>query len=274
MIDAPRSSGMQLHVTSLPERTPRPRGLRVRRLAGRGRAVVVAGSAPRPSRSLPLSVQGALGVRRLAGTARVSAGAGDARRARRLPRAPRLLDRGLGALRRAATPSMTRSASSASGARCAATRSSAAWGCSATWPSTSRRPAPITAPTPSSSRTASWPARRPTPTPHDGQLWGNPLYDWPALQRRRYRWWVQRLRRTLELFDLVRIDHFRGLVAYWAVPETDRTAAGGRWRRGPGAALFQGRGPRTRAVCRWWPRTSASSHRRSSACATTSGCPG
>ena len=72
-----------------------------------------------------------------------------------------------------------------------------------------------------------------------GQLWGNPLYDWPALQRRHYRWWVQRLRRTLELFDLVRIDHFRGLVAYWAVPETDRTAAGGRWRRGPGAALFR-----------------------------------
>jgi 4-alpha-glucanotransferase len=71
-----------------------------------------------------------------------------------------------------------------------------------------------------------------------GQLWGNPLYDWPALQRRRYRWWVQRLQRTLELFDLVRIDHFRGLVAYWAVPATDRTAAGGRWRRGPGAALF------------------------------------
>ncbi|MEA2145241.1 MAG: 4-alpha-glucanotransferase [Solirubrobacteraceae bacterium] len=72
-----------------------------------------------------------------------------------------------------------------------------------------------------------------------GQLWGNPLYDWPALQRRHYRWWVQRLQRTLDLFDLVRNDHFRGLVAYWAVPETDRTAAGGRWRRGPGAALFR-----------------------------------
>ena len=45
-----------------------------------------------------------------------------------------------------------------------------------------------------------------------GQLWGNPLYDWPALRRRGYRWWVERLRRTFELFDLARIDHFRGFV--------------------------------------------------------------
>jgi 4-alpha-glucanotransferase len=71
-----------------------------------------------------------------------------------------------------------------------------------------------------------------------GQLWGNPLYDWPALRRRRYRWWVARLRRTLELFDVARIDHFRGLVAYWAVPAGARTAVGGRWKRGPGRALF------------------------------------
>jgi 4-alpha-glucanotransferase len=72
----------------------------------------------------------------------------------------------------------------------------------------------------------------------DGQLWGNPLYDWPALQRRHYRWWVERIRRTTDLFDLARIDHFRGLVAYWAVPAGARTARGGRWRRGPGRALF------------------------------------
>jgi 4-alpha-glucanotransferase len=71
-----------------------------------------------------------------------------------------------------------------------------------------------------------------------GQLWGNPLYEWPALQRRRYRWWVERVRRTLALFDLARIDHFRGLVAYWAVPAGARTAVDGTWRRGPGAALF------------------------------------
>jgi 4-alpha-glucanotransferase len=72
-----------------------------------------------------------------------------------------------------------------------------------------------------------------------GQLWGNPLYDWPALQRRRYRWWVERVRRTLALFDLARIDHFRGLVAYWAVPAGARDAVGGGWRRGPGGALFR-----------------------------------
>jgi 4-alpha-glucanotransferase len=72
-----------------------------------------------------------------------------------------------------------------------------------------------------------------------GQLWGNPLYDWPAVRRRGYRWWVERVRRTLELFDLARIDHFRGLVAYWAVPERARTAIHGSWKRGPGIALFR-----------------------------------
>lgn len=71
-----------------------------------------------------------------------------------------------------------------------------------------------------------------------GQLWGNPLYDWPVLQRSGYRWWVDRLRRTLELYDAVRLDHFRGFVAYWAVPEADTDATRGRWRRGPGLALF------------------------------------
>jgi 4-alpha-glucanotransferase len=71
-----------------------------------------------------------------------------------------------------------------------------------------------------------------------GQLWGNPLYDWPALQRRRYRWWVERFRRTLECFDLARIDHFRGFVAYWAVPQGAPNAIGGSWRRGPGRAPF------------------------------------
>ncbi|MDQ3849127.1 MAG: 4-alpha-glucanotransferase [Actinomycetota bacterium] len=71
-----------------------------------------------------------------------------------------------------------------------------------------------------------------------GQLWGNPLYDWPALRRRRYRWWTERLRRTFALFDVTRIDHFRGFVAYWAVPQGARDARSGRWRRGPGRAVF------------------------------------
>jgi 4-alpha-glucanotransferase len=71
-----------------------------------------------------------------------------------------------------------------------------------------------------------------------GQLWGNPIYDWSALRRRRYGWWVQRLRRTFDLVDLARIDHFRGFAAYWAVPRAARDASGGRWVRGPGRAVF------------------------------------
>src|SRR5438093_9254932 len=72
-----------------------------------------------------------------------------------------------------------------------------------------------------------------------GQLWGNPLYDWGALRSDGYRWWVERLRRTFELYDVARIDHFRGFVAYWAVPKTNTTARKGHWRRGPGAELFR-----------------------------------
>ncbi len=71
-----------------------------------------------------------------------------------------------------------------------------------------------------------------------GQLWGNPLYDWTALRREGYRWWIERLRRASQLADVNRIDHFRGLVAYWSVPARARNARAGRWRRGPGAALF------------------------------------
>jgi len=72
----------------------------------------------------------------------------------------------------------------------------------------------------------------------DGQLWGNPVYDWSELRRQEYRWWVERARRTRSLFDLARIDHFRGFVAYWAVPSGARTARSGRWQRGPGRAVF------------------------------------
>jgi 4-alpha-glucanotransferase len=73
----------------------------------------------------------------------------------------------------------------------------------------------------------------------DGQHWGNPLYDWRELRRTAYRWWIERFRRTFELVDLTRIDHFRGFVSYWAIPEGHKTARHGRWRRGPGAALFR-----------------------------------
>ena len=71
-----------------------------------------------------------------------------------------------------------------------------------------------------------------------GQLWGNPLYDWTAMRADGYRWWIERFRRTFELVDLTRVDHFRGFVSYWAVPEGEPTAEHGRWRRGPGADLF------------------------------------
>jgi 4-alpha-glucanotransferase len=71
-----------------------------------------------------------------------------------------------------------------------------------------------------------------------GQLWGNPLYDWAAMRATGYRWWIERFRRTFELVDLVRVDHFRGLVAYWTVPDRYKTARRGVWRRGPGRELF------------------------------------
>ncbi|MDE3076940.1 MAG: 4-alpha-glucanotransferase, partial [Chloroflexota bacterium] len=72
-----------------------------------------------------------------------------------------------------------------------------------------------------------------------GQRWGNPLFRWEAMAADGYRWWRDRLRRTLELVDVVRIDHFRGFAAYWAVPAGEATAARGRWRSGPGLNLFR-----------------------------------
>jgi 4-alpha-glucanotransferase len=73
----------------------------------------------------------------------------------------------------------------------------------------------------------------------DGQLWGNQVYDWPAMRRDKYRFWVERIRRNLDLYDAVRIDHFRGFVAYWRVPRGARTARDGRWVRGPGGAPLE-----------------------------------
>jgi 4-alpha-glucanotransferase len=71
-----------------------------------------------------------------------------------------------------------------------------------------------------------------------GQLWGNPIYDWEAMRATGYDWWIRRMRSALELFDLVRVDHFRGFEAYWEVPGGDATAVHGRWVMGPGADLF------------------------------------
>lgn len=72
----------------------------------------------------------------------------------------------------------------------------------------------------------------------DGQLWGNPLYRWEAHLETGFAWWLERLQAQFDLFDLVRIDHFRGLEAYWAVPWGAPTAATGEWRKAPGHALL------------------------------------
>jgi len=72
----------------------------------------------------------------------------------------------------------------------------------------------------------------------DGQLWGNPLYDWSYHAREDYRWWVDRVEHAARLNDLVRIDHFRGFEAYWSVPADAATAREGTWEPGPGDALF------------------------------------
>jgi 4-alpha-glucanotransferase len=82
-------------------------------------------------------------------------------------------------------------------------------------------------------------AAPPDPLNEDGQLWGNPLYDWDAMRAGGYRWWIERLRRAFELVDLTRIDHFRAFAAYWAVPQGAASARGGHWRPGPGDRLFR-----------------------------------
>ena len=71
-----------------------------------------------------------------------------------------------------------------------------------------------------------------------GQRWGNPLYRWDAHRAENLAWWTERVRRTFELVDIVRIDHFRGFSAYWEIPATEPTAVVGRWLPGPGAELF------------------------------------
>lgn len=73
----------------------------------------------------------------------------------------------------------------------------------------------------------------------DGQLWGNPIYDWDAMKKDGYSWWIARIKRVFELTDVLRIDHFRGFEAYWSVPAGDKTAIGGKWNKGPGIDLFK-----------------------------------
>ena len=72
----------------------------------------------------------------------------------------------------------------------------------------------------------------------DGQLWGNPLYDWDAMKADGYTWWIRRIAGASRLYDILRIDHFRGLESYWAVPYGETTAKVGRWVKGPGMDLM------------------------------------
>ena len=71
-----------------------------------------------------------------------------------------------------------------------------------------------------------------------GQRWGNPLYRWDVLAGQGYGWWVERMKRAQELYDIVRLDHFRGFEAYWSIPAEEETAIKGEWIKGPGAELF------------------------------------
>ncbi len=71
-----------------------------------------------------------------------------------------------------------------------------------------------------------------------GQLWGNPLYDWERMRADGFRWWIERMRAMLEMFDIVRLDHFRGFAAAWEVPGKDKTAEHGQWVNAPGRELF------------------------------------
>lgn len=83
----------------------------------------------------------------------------------------------------------------------------------------------------------------------DGQLWGNPLYDWEAMQADGYGWWIRRIGGAKKLYDVIRIDHFRGLESYWAVPYGDTDAKNGRWVKGPGMKLVS-------VLKNWFPEVS------------------
>lgn len=73
----------------------------------------------------------------------------------------------------------------------------------------------------------------------DGQLWGNPLYNWDKMAEDGYRWWKNRIESASRLFDVIRIDHFRGLESYWSVPYGEKTARNGRWVKGPGSDFIK-----------------------------------
>ena len=83
----------------------------------------------------------------------------------------------------------------------------------------------------------------------EGQLWGNPLYDWDYMKQDGYGWWIRRMDGAGKLYDVIRIDHFRGFESYWAVPYGEKTAKKGKWKKGPGLELV-------RTLTNWFPQLS------------------
>lgn len=71
-----------------------------------------------------------------------------------------------------------------------------------------------------------------------GQLWGNPIYDWDYMEKDKYKWWIDRIRQSFKIYDVLRIDHFKGFESYWAIPYGDKTAENGKWIKGPGIKVF------------------------------------
>ena len=238
-------------------RPARRGGVPLRRLARGGRPVVVAGAAARPARRRRLAVQRRVGVRRLAALlaeprARVTAAEVEDFVARHP-----FWTRRLGSLRRqgrARRPGSLRArVERAARLRARARRAHLRRHADLRRRRQRRaRRAPRALPRRRGRRRA---ARR--ATRRRGQHWGNPLYDWRAHRATGYRWWIERFRRTFELVDLARIDHFRGFVAYWAIPERHRTAAArplAYRARAPSPSTR--RAPRS-ASCRSSRRTSA-----------------
>jgi 4-alpha-glucanotransferase len=116
-------------------------------------------------------------------------------------------------------------------------------------PSTCPTAAPITTAGRSCSPAARSPARRPTRSARPASA-GSPLYDWPVHRATGFHWWRERFRRTLELVDLTRIDHFRGFVSYWAIPARKLDGEDGRWRRpGPRRRALSARSSKTSGTC-------------------------
>ncbi len=72
----------------------------------------------------------------------------------------------------------------------------------------------------------------------DGQLWGMPVFLWDVHKKDCYAWWIERLKKNMELFDLLRLDHFRAFADYWEVPAKEKTAKKGRWKQGPRTDFF------------------------------------